>query len=85
MTTGATIGERVDALRKAQGWTQRELADTLGLTQGSISLIESNVNQPSIPVARKMAAAFGVSLDILLGRDEAASQPEKVTPQCHAD
>lgn len=37
-----TIGARVRALRKKRGYSQQELASLVGITQGSLSLIERN-------------------------------------------
>jgi transcriptional regulator with XRE-family HTH domain len=37
-----TIGSRVRALRKRRGYTQAGLAQLVGITQGSLSLIETN-------------------------------------------
>jgi len=65
------FGERLVAAREEAGLSQRELADKLGVTQRALCWWERE------PVALKpeqlaaLAAALGVSADVLLGRDGA--------------
>jgi transcriptional regulator with XRE-family HTH domain len=48
-----TIGSRVRLLRKKQGLTQAALAQRVGITQGSLSLIENN--QTEMPAGETLA------------------------------
>ena len=50
----ATIGERVRLLRKKRGLSQVELAARVGITQGSLSLIETNKTE--VPAGETLAA-----------------------------
>jgi transcriptional regulator with XRE-family HTH domain len=45
----ATIGERVRLLRKLRGYSQVELSALAGITQGSLSLIETNKTEVPAP------------------------------------
>lgn len=57
-------------LREERGWTQLELAGKLGVTPSSIYLWEAGKAMPRIPQFRKMAQAFGVSMDDILPEAE---------------
>lgn len=48
-----TIGSRVRALRKRRGYTQVELAKLAGISQGSLSLIETD--HTAIPAGETLA------------------------------
>ena len=62
---------RVKKLRKAKKLSQQELAEELGLTQTSISGIESGLRTTTIEKLILLAQFFGVSTDYLLGlKDE---------------
>lgn len=54
----ATIGYRVRALREKRGLTQDQLAKKAGITQGTLSLIESDKTET--PSGRTMAALCAV-------------------------
>lgn len=43
--------------------TQQQLADLVGVAQGSIKNYEMNVSTPSILLARKIAEALNLSID----------------------
>lgn len=49
-----TIGSRVRALRKRRGLTQVQLARAVGISQGSLSLIETDATQ--VPAGETLAA-----------------------------
>jgi transcriptional regulator with XRE-family HTH domain len=40
------IGERIKRLRGWKGWSQKKLADAMGITQSSLSTIESSIFPP---------------------------------------
>ena len=58
---------RLRRVRRERGWGQQVLARKSGLTQQHISLMERGERRPSIEAIRAMAAALGVSADVLLG------------------
>ena len=68
------IGERVIRLRKEKGWSQNELAKMLGTSGPIIGRYERNEMVPSVEVAKKLADAFGTTLDYLV--DETGRQTE---------
>lgn len=61
------IGERITQLRKAKNWSQDELAKKIEASRVMIGKYEREDNSPSIEVIVKLAKAFDVSVDYLLG------------------
>ena len=58
-----TIRNRVRELRDARGWTQQQLADSVGVSRQSINSIERNRYVPSLELALKFARVFEVPTD----------------------
>ena len=58
-----SILNRVKELRIAQGWTQEQLADAVGVSRQSINSIERDRYVPSLPLALTFARVFGCSTD----------------------
>ncbi|WP_093993398.1 cupin domain-containing protein [Flavimaricola marinus] len=56
------VGARLKSIRKSLGLSQRRLADQSGVTNGLISMIESNKTSPSISSLKKILSVFGLSL-----------------------
>ncbi len=63
------IGERLQAIREAQGFSQRELARRAGLTHGTISFIERDKISPSIGTMRQILDCLGLTLSEFFARD----------------
>jgi transcriptional regulator with XRE-family HTH domain len=63
MNTGKIITE----LRKTKDWSQTDLAGKSGVSREMIGKYERNEAVPSIEAAKKIADAFEVSLDYLVG------------------
>jgi transcriptional regulator with XRE-family HTH domain len=68
-----TFGKRIQELRKQRGWSQPELAKKIGTSGAIIGRYERGQMTPSIEVARKLADAFGVTVDYLVGADSLPS------------
>lgn len=60
-------GDRVRALRLDRGLTHEELAELLSINVRQIARYESNETDPSGEIVSRIASAFGVSADYLLG------------------
>ena len=56
-------------LRKQKDFSQRELAEKVGVTQVAISQYESGESVPRINIAIKLADVFGVTCEELCGKD----------------
>jgi transcriptional regulator with XRE-family HTH domain len=61
------IAKIIADLRKQKGWSQTELATESGVSREIIGKYERGEAVPSIDFAKRIADAFGVSLDYLVG------------------
>ena len=61
------FGERLRDLRHEKHMTQKQLADKLNLSKGTISAYEQGKKYPSIEVLIKLCNILQVSADYLLG------------------
>jgi transcriptional regulator with XRE-family HTH domain len=68
MEVKEAIGKRIRQARIAQGWTQRELADRLGLTAQNISDYERGRADPPSDVVLRLATLFDTPIDWLYGK-----------------
>lgn len=57
------VNSQLRELRTAQDWTQADLAERLGVSRQTIISIESGRYEPSLSLAFKIAAAFGVRIE----------------------
>ena len=72
------IGKRIKELRRAKDITQEEFAEYLGVSYQSVSRWENGVCYPDMELLPIMADFFGVSVDSLMGVDDAIEK-EKVS------
>lgn len=56
------VGERLKAIRKQKGLSQRELAKRAGVTNSTISMIEKNSVSPSVSSLKKVLQGIPMSL-----------------------
>lgn len=54
---------KVKALRIEKGWSQEVLGKKLGVSRQTIHAIESEKYDPSLPLAFKIAAVFGMRIE----------------------
>lgn len=71
------IGSKITELRKAQNWSQADLADKIQVSRVIVGKYERNEAAPSIDIAKKIADAFGISLDYLVGEGQNAQYNKK--------
>ena len=57
------MNNRLRALRAERDWTQQNLADAVGVSRQTINAIESGKYDPSLPLAFKLAGAFGQRIE----------------------
>lgn len=63
-----TLGERLRAQRKKKGMSLRDLSVASGVSTGHLCFIEKGKTpRPSAECLRDVAAALGISVDILMG------------------
>lgn len=63
-------------LRKTQGLNQAELANRLEISRQTIIAIEADKYDPSLPMAYRMAAYFGVPVETLFLNPWKAAEPD---------
>ncbi len=63
------LTKKVKELRRKAGWSQQKLAEEAKLSYNMITKIEQGAaKQPTIQTVIKIADAFNISLDELVGR-----------------
>ncbi len=62
------LGERLIQLRKERNMTQEDLAKSLKVSRGAVSMWEINQRTPDPETLQRLADFFGCSVDYLLGR-----------------
>lgn len=67
----------ISNLRKQKSWSQTDLANESKVSREMISKYERGIAIPSVDAAKKIADAFGVSLDYLVGEGINASFDKK--------
>lgn len=64
----AELADRLQYLRRRENLTQRELADKIGVSSGTIARYECGKRMPGADIEESLARYFNVSLDELRGR-----------------
>lgn len=62
--------QRLFEQRKLYGYTQRQMAEFLDITQPSYIRYENGTSEPTLEKLVVIADIFDVSIDYLLGREE---------------
>ena len=61
---------RLKILRTEKGYSQKDIAQLLGITQQAYANYERGARQADYDTLNKLADIFGVSVDYILGRTE---------------
>ena len=69
---GEFVGRRVKKLRTDHGWSLEELATASGVSRSMLSEIEREKANPTLTVTVRIARAFGMTLQDLIGSAEAS-------------
>ncbi len=67
---------RLKVLRAERNWSQADLADKLDVSRQSVNAIETGKYDPSLPLAFKIAAIFGLPIEQIFNADEVAQAAE---------
>ena len=73
------MGEFLAALRKSKGYTQQEVADTLGVSNKTVSSWETGASCPDISMLPVLAELYGVTCDEII-RGKRMSSEEEFSP-----
>ena len=63
------LSEQLKIIRKANKFTQQELADAIGIERSTYASYETGRNKPDVILLSKIAKVFGVSSDFILEID----------------
>jgi putative transcriptional regulator len=67
---------RMRVLRAEKDWTQAQLANIIGVSRQAIVAVENGKYEPALPLAFKIARAFGSNVeDVFLWQDDANPSP----------
>lgn len=72
-----TFGQRLSRLRKEKGLTQEDIAKRIIISPQAVSKWENDISSPDILVLSSLADILGVSVDVLLGREESSTEAEE--------
>ncbi len=78
------FNEKIRALRRNAGLTQRQVADAVGVTYRTYQNYEAGASKPSGGVVLRLAAALGVSTDTLLGTRDLSPADQAEDAELHA-
>ena len=70
-----TVGDRIAEMRKKKGLSQRALAKSCGVSQPTISAIESSTKAPSTVTVSLVASALGCTVAELMGETVETRKP----------
>jgi len=73
---GPHFAERLRKFRREKNMTQETLAQAVGISHQSVSKWERSDGLPDITLLPKIAGCLGVTIDALLGYDEAAREKD---------
>ena len=62
---------RIRVLRAEKDWSQADLVDRVQVSRNSINAIENGRFDPSLPLAFRIAAAFGLSVEEVFDKTDA--------------
>ena len=72
------IGDKIIQLRKKKNWSQTDLSKEIKVSRTIIGNYERNENMPSVEILLKIAKAFDVSVDFLIGEAEVSNLDKAV-------
>ena len=61
------FGKQAKRFRLKKGWSQETVANKTGFSREYIARLEQGLHDPSLSTLAKLAKAFKVKIDILLG------------------
>lgn len=64
------VKNRIRVLRAERQWSQADLAERVHVSRNSINSVENGKFDPSLPLAFRIADAFGLRIEDVFERDE---------------
>jgi len=63
------VKNKIHVLRTGRGWSQEDLAQKLGVSRQTVNAIENDKYDPMLPLAFKIAKAFGKTVEEVFHAD----------------
>ena len=79
------LGKNIAELRRKKGWSQKETAAKLGISQALLSHYEKGIRECGLDFLCKASKVFSVSADYLLGLEDKNSSLPPDSDNIHAD
>ena len=76
MVSTEYTGKRILELRQRNGWTQKQLAEILGVTDKAVSKWERGINYPDLSLLEPLAKVFETTVADLLGLEDSPESNE---------
>ena len=76
MVSTEYTGKRILELRQAKGWTQKQLAEIIGVTDKAVSKWERGINYPDLSLLEPLANVFETTVADLLGLKDSLESNE---------
>ncbi|GGE47996.1 hypothetical protein GCM10011391_28480 [Pullulanibacillus camelliae] len=73
-----SLGKRLKREREKKNWSQKYVADKLGITNTVLSNYERDYRDPDTDTLKKISDLYDVSTDYLLGRTEESAPKESI-------
>ena len=70
---GEKFNENLKIARERRGFSQKDVAEKIGVAKSTYSLYESGNREPNVQTIKKIADLLKISADELLGLDEEVS------------
>lgn len=61
-----SIGKAIKALREKHGFSQQELSEAVGISQGYLSLVEKELREPGFDLIKKIACVLHIPQQLIL-------------------
>ena len=74
-----TVSAILRGLRARDGKTQEQVSEACGISKVALARYETGSRKPRIEIASRLAEYYGVSVDYILGRDDAPKPPAPPT------
>jgi len=63
------VKNRLKVLRAERDWSQADLAERIEVSRQSVNAIETGKYDPSLPLAFRIASAFGLAIEAIFQPD----------------
>jgi putative transcriptional regulator len=70
------VKTRLRELRARHGWSQAELGERVGVSRQAVNALETDKHDPSLDLAFRIAAAFGLAVEEVFENPHPRKDPQ---------